>query len=131
MCMRESSPRSLVRESRYREFITSLFSREPVKDRDDRQCIVLVVKKTANGERSSNSRFPPEDALPAPVRSFHHDTVQFIQKGALSFRRLRKRRRLVHIVARLPVVGRLHYDDVFLIFPRHEFQVLPQIVEAP
>src|SRR3984957_10010081 len=102
---------------------SALLSREAIEYCHRGQCPVLIVKEPAYRQRTLHRRLPPENPFSPAIGSFHDDAIQLIEKFPLPLCRFGKRRGLVGVVTRLPVVGRFHHDDVLLVFGRHELQI--------
>jgi len=107
-------------------------SRVFFKNSDDRQCLAVIVEKTARDEAAptTDSWFPAEDAFAKLVRRLQHDVRQFFQVFTLAFGCFRKRTRSMRRFSRRPpVVSGFDDDDVFAIPIGGECQVIAQIHE--
>ena len=84
---------------------------EPVKGRDDRQGIAIVVEHTPATKAACHRGLPPEYALTPVVRCAQNQPMHLVEKLPLPLGRFRKGRRLALIFGGPPVVRHFR-DDV-------------------
>jgi len=99
-------------------------------DGDDRKNIAFAIEEPTLHQLSADCRFPPENTLAVASGRFHHDAVHLIEEVALALRRLRKRARMLDVIAGLPVVSCLHEVYVFAVLADGSFEIGAKIVEA-